>query len=83
MQKCYIGGQGGYNSWNNGTYHVDTLGPTKPQGHTIMNSSVFFTGTHYLIGSQVEQDLRFMPLSVRILQNPDMLSLNQSVQENE
>ena len=44
MQKCYICGRGGYNSWGDGTYHVHTLGPTKPQGHTIMNE--FKTLTH-------------------------------------
>ena len=36
LQKCYIGGRGGYNSWGDDAYHVDILGPTKPQGHTIM-----------------------------------------------
>ena len=34
-KKPYICGRGGYNSWSDGTYHVDALGPTKPQGHTI------------------------------------------------
>ncbi len=29
LQKPYICGRGGYNSWGDGTYYVDTLGPTK------------------------------------------------------
>ncbi len=36
LQKPYICGRGGYNSWSDGAHHVDTLGPTKPQSHTIM-----------------------------------------------
>ncbi len=36
LQKPYICGRGGYNNWSDGAHHVDTLGPTKPQGHTIM-----------------------------------------------
>ena len=39
LQKPYICGRGGYNSWSDGAHHVDTLGPTKPQGHT-MNSKL-------------------------------------------
>ncbi len=35
LQKPYICGRGGYNSWGDGTYHVDTLGPTKTQGYRI------------------------------------------------
>ncbi len=30
LQKLYTCGQGGYNSWSDGPYFVDTLGPTKP-----------------------------------------------------
>ena len=26
----------GYNSWSDSAHHVDTLGPTKIQGHEIM-----------------------------------------------
>ncbi len=26
LQKPYICGRGGYDSWGDGTYHVDTLG---------------------------------------------------------
>ncbi len=29
LQKPYICGRGGYNSWSDDAYHVDTLGPTK------------------------------------------------------
>ncbi len=36
LQKPYKCGRGGYNSWDDGTYHVDTLGPTKTQGYRIM-----------------------------------------------
>ncbi len=36
LQKPYICGRGGYNSWGDGAYHVDTLGPTKTQGYRIM-----------------------------------------------
>ncbi len=32
LQKPYICGRGGYNSWGDGTYHVDTRGPTKTHG---------------------------------------------------
>ncbi len=35
LQKLYICGRGGYNSWGDGTYHVNTLGPTKTQGYRI------------------------------------------------
>ncbi len=27
LQKPYLGGRGGYNSWGDGTYHIDTLEP--------------------------------------------------------
>ncbi len=36
LQKPYICGRGGCNSWGDSTYHVDTLGPTKTQGYRIM-----------------------------------------------
>ncbi len=36
LQKPYICGRGGYNSWGDGTYHVNTLGPTKTQDYRIM-----------------------------------------------
>ena len=36
LQKPYICGWGGYNSWDDGAYHVDTLGPTKTQGYRIV-----------------------------------------------
>ncbi len=36
LQKPYICRRGGYNSLSDGAYHVDTLGPTKLQGHRIM-----------------------------------------------
>ncbi len=36
LQKPYICGRGWYNRWGDGTYHVDTLGPTKTQGYRIM-----------------------------------------------
>ena len=35
LQKPYVCGRRGCNSWGDGTYHVDTLGPTKTQGYRI------------------------------------------------
>ncbi len=37
LQKPYICGRGWYNSQGDGTYHVDTLGPTKTRGYRMRN----------------------------------------------
>ncbi len=34
LPKPYICDRRGYNSWSDGAYHVNTLGPTNTQGHS-------------------------------------------------
>ncbi len=50
LQKSYICGRQGYSSWSDGTYYVDTLGPTKPQGHSAnpyLGTTIGHGGYHW------------------------------------
>ncbi len=48
LQKPYK--CGGYNSWGDGTYHVDTLGPTKTQGATDDRGGYHWSRCHTPLG---------------------------------